>query len=215
MTREQWLINLTEALRPHFKDKGFEIPEANKLRMSCGWPSVRALSKKKRVIGECWNHTTCADGSFQIFISPVLQDSAQVVATHIHELGHAIVGTEHGHKRPFKKFCDVMQLAGKPTATIASPELEAYIQTLLPALGEYPNSTLDSLTLERPGGKKQGTRMVKIECPNDECGYTARTTKKWIAKGLPTCPCGAVMECPDGLLEDDGEGEGEGEGEDS
>lgn len=32
-----------------------------------------------------------------------------------------------------------------------------------------------------------------VECP--ECGYTVRTTARWIAEGLPTCPCGAGMEC--------------------
>lgn len=171
--------------------------------MSCGWPSVRPLSKKRRAIGECWAHAACADGTFQIFISPVLSGSVEVAATHVHELGHACIGPEHGHKTAFKKFCRALALDGKPTATFASPELEALINTLLPSLGQYPNATLDSLSLERPGGKKQGTRMVKIECPSAECGYTARTTKKWLAKGLPTCPCGTLMAAPEGADEDD------------
>ncbi len=40
--------------------------------------------------------------------------------------------------------------------------------------------------------KKAGTRMLKVECP--DCGYTVRTTAKWIEVGLPTCPCGCEME---------------------
>lgn len=34
----------------------------------------------------------------------------------------------------------------------------------------------------------QKNRQLKLECP--ECGYTARATAKWIAVGMPTCPCG-------------------------
>lgn len=40
--------------------------------------------------------------------------------------------------------------------------------------------------------KKQATRMIKVCCPG--CGYTIRTTQKWIDVGLPTCCCGEEME---------------------
>jgi hypothetical protein len=33
--------------------------------------------------------------------------------------------------------------------------------------------------------------MLRLECP--ACGYTCRTTAKWIEVGLPTCPCGEEM----------------------
>ena len=35
---------------------------------------------------------------------------------------------------------------------------------------------------------KQSTRLIKCECA--ECGYTMRTTTKWIETlGAPLCPC--------------------------
>lgn len=40
-----------------------------------------------------------------------------------------------------------------------------------------------------------GSRLVKVECP--DCGYTARVTQKWIARGLPTCPCGSNIRPED------------------
>jgi hypothetical protein len=40
--------------------------------------------------------------------------------------------------------------------------------------------------------KPQGTRMLKVQCGS--CGYTVRTTAKWIEVGLPLCPCGCGME---------------------
>ena len=33
---------------------------------------------------------------------------------------------------------------------------------------------------------KQTTRMLKCECP--ACGYTVRTTRKWLDIAVPTCP---------------------------
>ena len=42
------------------------------------------------------------------------------------------------------------------------------------------------------GPAKQGTRMVKLTAP--DCGYTVRTTRKWIDQGAPMCPHGVAME---------------------
>ena len=45
-----------------------------------------------------------------------------------------------------------------------------------------------------PGGKvhsgpgKQGTRMIKLTAAC--CGYTVRTTRKWLDQGYPLCPHG-------------------------
>lgn len=42
------------------------------------------------------------------------------------------------------------------------------------------------------GPPVQGTRMLKCQCP--ECGYTVRTTRKWIDVATPVCPVdGAEM----------------------
>ena len=46
----------------------------------------------------------------------------------------------------------------------------------------------------RGGLKKQTTRLKKLKC--SECGYTVRTTAKWIETlGAPLCPCSLkIME---------------------
>ncbi len=43
-----------------------------------------------------------------------------------------------------------------------------------------------------PAEKREGagSRMLKLTCADEECGYVIRTTKKHIEKGLPTCVCG-------------------------
>ncbi|WP_440066415.1 hypothetical protein [Streptosporangium sp. OZ121] len=47
------------------------------------------------------------------------------------------------------------------------------------------------------GPKEQNNRHILVKCVTDDCkceGYQARTTKKWIAIGLPFCPAGNRME---------------------
>jgi hypothetical protein len=42
-----------------------------------------------------------------------------------------------------------------------------------------------------PGMPHQTTRMLKLACGG--CGYTVRTTEKWLKTGVPTCHCGALF----------------------
>lgn len=65
-------------------------------------------------------------------------------------------------------------------------------------LGVYPHAHMNPA-----GRKKQTTRLIKAVCLTGPvnasfdmeiqgCGYTIRTTQKWIdARGAPLCPCNA------------------------
>jgi hypothetical protein len=129
-----------------------------------------------------------------VFVSPAIGDGPAAAAVLVHELCHAALLAEHpdaGHGPKFKTLATEMGLIGKMTETTAGPELTQRLHALMFGMIPYPHSTLD---LEI-GRKKQGTRMLKVVCP--ECGYTVRTTATWIEQGLPTCPCGTDMEIPD------------------
>jgi hypothetical protein len=42
---------------------------------------------------------------------------------------------------------------------------------------------------------KQGTRLLKVMCPNPACAVVVRMTAKYINCGrIPTCSCGTKME---------------------
>jgi len=188
MTREEWLMAMAQALRPAFEAAGYPLPAA--LRISCGWPSHRALASpgnKSRTIGQCWPAQASADGHHEVFISPCISEAAQVAAVLVHELAHAAAGCQHGHKGPFRKCARKVGLTGKMTATTATPELAERLNTLAAKIGPYPHANLD-----RSQAKRQNTRMLKLTCA--ECGYTVRTTAKWIEQGMPTCPCGEQMQ---------------------
>jgi hypothetical protein len=188
ITREGWLLALVDALRPHLKAVGYEVPD--KLRISCGFPSTRALSTKNRRIGECWAFEASDDGYINVLISPTLADPLEIAAVTVHELGHA--HGIHGHKGKFTAFMRAAGLEGKPTATVAGAKLQADLQIIVDRLGPYPHGKIDKTA---GPAKKHGTRMRKISCENAEHEkYILRGATKTLAQGVPECPlCGNDM----------------------
>jgi len=97
------------------------------------------------------------------------------------------VGVEDGHGPKFKAFCSALGLTGKATEAVPGPDTRQWLEDeVLPMLGAYPHAAVDPSQR-----KKQGTRMIKLVCP--ETGYTVRTTKKWLAHGVPVSPAGCEM----------------------
>src|ERR1700733_2018456 len=93
-TREEWLLKATAELRPLFKKYDAPIPVVGALMMGCGWPR----GGKTELIGQCFGKSWTADGVTHIFISPTQGDDMSVLATLVHELIHAAVGVEEGHR---------------------------------------------------------------------------------------------------------------------
>lgn len=185
VTRESWLEAMAEKLRPFFAEVGLPLP-AN-LKISCGWPSRGGMSMVKPVIGECWPWE-CSEGELtEIFMSPRYSDGVLIGATLAHELLHAAIGVDKKHGIEFRKGMAKIGLTGKATATEPGPELIDRLKVIISQIGDYPHFRINP----KVKIKKDGTRMRKIVCEN--CGYSARTTKKWIEVGLPTCPCGTAM----------------------
>jgi hypothetical protein len=199
-TREEWLRVAVETLRPIIAAKGFELP---RVRCSVGFP--KGHGRMDRVIGQCWSKLVSADGTFEIFITPTLDNPARVLDILVHELGHACL-PDAGHKKPFADYCRAMRLNGPWTATTAGPEFgEEIARPVFAAQSfDYPHARMliDSAGRgmpqpkapgdpgddpEEPGGRigKQGTRMHKRACK--VCGYTVRLSHKWLAKGSPLC----------------------------
>jgi hypothetical protein len=186
MNREDWLAECIAALRPMFADRSSPVPA--KVRASCSWPSKGALAKKNRRIGEAWSSQNSGDGSFEVFISPVLSDPVAVSATLLHELVHCSVGLAEGHKGRFRAVAVAMGLEGGMTATKPGEALTETLKGIAETIGPYPHAVLT----ESNAPKKQGTRMIKVECGS--CGCVARMTRKWLDEiGPPTCGCGGDM----------------------
>ena len=133
--RETWLNLITDKyIRNHFESNGYTIP-AN-IRLSC------SLTSTKKAIGQCWSSIASEDNTFEIFIHPSIAESNRVVDILIHELCHAVVGIDAGHKAPFKQCATAVGLTGKMTATVATPELNATITEWVNDMGQYPHAPL-------------------------------------------------------------------------
>ncbi len=193
--REQWLQAAVAIMTPLFEKAGYKVPE--KLRVSCGWPSRGGVGKKKRTLGQCWANEAASDKINQIFVSPVLNDPTgkqNVLDVLAHEVVHAVVGIDQRHNKVFTKCCRAIGLEGKPTSTYGGEEFFKQVTEWMKSLGPYPHGQLNGLV---SADKKQSTRLVKCECKN--CGYTVRTTRKWLEEvGAPICPAleGKTMHGP-------------------
>jgi hypothetical protein len=184
VNREAYLEAATDRMRAWFEPTGSALPP---VRVSVGWPARSATSASRRRIGECWSPDCAEDKTHHIFISPCLGTAEEALPVLVHELVHAAVGLACGHKGAFRKVATQLGLQGKMTSTTPGPELVARVNELILELGTYPHAKLDKTN--RP---KQSTRMLKLACP--DCGYSVRTTAKWIEVGLPRCPCGTGMD---------------------
>lgn len=176
-TREEWLVKVSEIMN----DKLFKS-QMPKYRVTCGFPTSKAFSKNNRTIGECWSSTVSDDETHEIIVSMTIDDPVEVTATLAHEMIHALVGLDVGHRGEFRTTALDIGLTGKMTATKPGPKFIEFIEPVLKELGPYPHKKIN----KRDNPKKQTTRLIKCECLT--CGYNVRVTRKWIdEQGMPVC----------------------------
>jgi hypothetical protein len=175
ITRENWLNEAIHLINADiFLHHGKGI--ADNVRVSCGFPGGGSARTR---IGECWNPDSSEDNVTEMFISPLLAaavgnaSEAGVLDTLVHEMVHAIVGTECGHKGAFKHLARAVGLEGKLTATHAGDELSATLDainsTLIERWGAYPHAPL------KVNKRKKGSRLIKVTC--DGCDNIARQSR--------------------------------------
>lgn len=179
MARQEWIEKALKALTVHFNNEGYKVPE--NIRVTVGFPKGGRTR-----IGECHYTENSADQHFEIFISPELGQKSKygnhpVMEVMAHEICHTIAGYKAGHKAPFKKIATAIGLEGKMTSTKPGPKMMEAIRAFEKEHGPYPAGALT-----RSMKQKEKTYLIKCECP--ECGYTVRTTAKWLEAGDPICP---------------------------
>ena len=154
--REAWLQAAASFLFDHIATQG--LPRVT-VRVSCGWPVRGGVSRRRTVIGQCFPPSLCKDDTPQIFISPRLADSIDVLGTLLHELVHASVGCQHGHKKPFSQAARKVGLAGPPTATVVGEQLRPLLVSYVERVGPYPHAAI-SVTSKA----KVGSRLRLYQC---------------------------------------------------
>lgn len=159
-TREAYLQAAAEDMRFHLFDAaGYECPPVH---VSVGFP--KGSRGKAGAIGQCFPPELSEGKLHHLYISPVLgQDGGQMWADVLaHELVHATVGCDKGHKAAFKKCAEGIGLEGKMTATHGGEAFMRYVEGLVDRLGPYPHA---KVKLPKRGSK--GSRLKLIMCPCD------------------------------------------------
>lgn len=158
--------------------------------------------------GERWqNGTKGASASHEINITAEFlkrdDDRGGVAETILHELAHAenktlkIADTDKSGRVHNKKFKEMAERLG-----LSVDGRDPRIGFSFTRLNDSGKDFLKKCAFKRElfklyrvnplVEKKDGTRMIKCECAS--CGYVVRTTKKWLEKGNPFCPCGTEMK---------------------
>ena len=207
-TREEYLMAGVKELSKLFKQAGHTVPKDVKVTMSL--PTKNARPSKIQTIGQCFARSASDGGINEILITPLLNNSVDVLSVLTHELVHAIDDCTNGHKAPFKRIAEAVGLEGKMTNTIAGEELTEKIKAIVKKLGRYPHKKLNLSTT------KQSTRLILISCGRilsdsissiEPCGAKMRVSRKVIDEstvwlGSATCPfCGSVGTLIEGKVE--------------
>jgi hypothetical protein len=225
LTREGWLAQAVEALRPRFVEVGYPLPEVIHLSVGFAWG---AKAESRFILGQTWRSDMSADGANHVFLAPMEADPARMLATLVHELVHVALDCEDGHRGRFAEIATRLGLEGKLTEVHPNEVLAVELITIAAALGAFDHSALsvagavaerrgtpdgpqvpDDEANDKPhtGPKKQTNRQLKMVAP---CGYVIRTTRKWAAEGLPRCPHGDEFAPEGWSLEDLAGDEAEG-----
>ena len=187
-TREAWLLNAVEKLKPLFKMQGYDVPQ---VQVSCGFTS----SGKNRHAGECWSTTATKAVINEIYISPKYEDAVEVMDILVHELVHAVDNCEHKHGAEFKKIALAVGLEGKMRSASAGVKLKNELIEIAKSLNLYPHVKLDIPTIIRVYKPRP-----KARC--SECGYEIGILRKWQHLGAPICPVHKIEMLPIGHWEE-------------
>lgn len=194
-TREAWLRVAVELFRPWFAVINRPLPKH--VRISCGWGASGARAENATILGVTLRADLSADAVSEVFISPEDADAGSMLETVLHELVHVQDNIASGHRGAFVETAKALGFRSPWTETPPTPALTDALVGVARMMGAYPGAQITipkrsagGLTLTS-AGNGQTNRHGLLKCPID--GYAVRTTKKWMALGMPFCPAGHQM----------------------
>ena len=168
--REAWLEQAVILLREYMASCSvylYSYPRA-----SCGFPSRGGEGRTVRTVGQCFSPKVCRDGRSQIFISPVVSGSIEVLGILLHELIHAAAGVEHKHGKVFSQAAKRVGLVRPWRATTIGETLRPVFDRFVTLLGPYPHAAIQLEATQRATSretsdvpeKSMGSRLRLYEC---------------------------------------------------
>lgn len=195
--REEWSLHLSRRLNDTvFVSSGFPIP--SNIRISCGVPSSGRLPRSKRIAAVTYDPSCSSDGTYEIAINPLIDNSIRVAAALGEQFVYIVNGLDQGHDASFKHVAKAVDLHGRAQQMVPGSAFKRVVEAVIDEFGPYPHAALKSDTdLENNGDgsdtdavstapRKQKARLVKAQCA--ACGLTIRLARKWIDNRRLVCP---------------------------
>ena len=165
-----------------------------------GRKRVTNNQKGSHAMGLCYAKSSSTGNKRVIEVDRETDDLWETIDTVAHEVTHAVLDENEGHKGRFPKLVkDLFKLGGKPTATTPTEEMKELFYDFLLENGGYPHIAF------RPRHRKQTTRMVKVWCTDFTCvggteksmlqgiGFIFRASSKAIQNAVDA---GRSLTCP-------------------
>lgn len=209
VTREAWLHAAIDTFRPRFVEYGHPLPD--KIHVSVGF-GTGIKGENSAILGATWATRASDDGINHVFVNPIVGDTAEVLRILLHELIHAALDCEGGHKGRFAEIGTRFGFEGSMVYTPVGMTLGAELMVIAAELGEYPHGALSgavkvktktpvgtdgkALPPIHTGPKTQTNRHLLVRCP-EHPEYKVRITRSVAALGLPFCPvnqCGTQLD---------------------
>ena len=208
VTHEAYLAAIVEAIAAHAPQYADRIRHARVMfGTGVGRPGVLGTT-----FYGTWKNGQ-PDALPVIEICAFAQDTpSQIAVTTVHEIAHAVLDPGAGHGSLWKATARELGMA-TPSATSSGcegwdafdPDIRAVLEDIptpndgkpFPPsprtlqgrpIGPRPCSAGNGARGGTSRGRGAGSRMFKCTCHHEDCGYTVRTTRKWLDVGAPICP---------------------------
>jgi hypothetical protein len=185
--RERWLQRAISRYIRQWAKLGVAIPQD--VQVTCGFPGGGSPHKR---IGECWPRSRSVKGVNEIFISPILEDTALVLNVLGHELVHAVDNCQHKHGPVFSRLCAKVGYSGGKNAQCEAKSALEFQSAVAKSLGDYPHSSVILVKKEQ----KENTGLHKFACNNGGEDVIYSTAKKVEQFGAPKCRCCDIEMVP-------------------
>ena len=152
--RAAWLQAAVAEVSGYFNALGSPLAERIQITIASMGNQYRTL------IGQCCD-TSRSTGvkSFDIIVSPTVNDSFSALGTLIHELCHVAAGIAEGHKGQFEVLARGMMLEGPLNSTTIGEAFRLVMEPVIRKLGEYPRRNTE-------GRKKSLGKKIREWSPN-------------------------------------------------
>ena len=159
--RAAWLQAAVAEVSGYFNALGSPLAERIQITIA----STSMGNQYRTLIGQCCD-TSRSTGvkSFDIIVSPTVNDSFSALGTLIHELCHVAAGIAEGHKGQFEVLARGMMLEGPLNSTTVGEAFRSVMEPVIRKLGEYPRRNTE-------GRKKSLGKKIREWSPNRSMIY--------------------------------------------